>query len=165
MNSIEERVDLLTRLALAGTEEERHLILERLEKVAYTHRDCSETTKVSPQLAVEDILLELGVPCNLSGYEFIVECVCELIKDSALRGKVTSALYPKIARIRNTTAAAVERNVRHAIEVVWDRGDVEALHKYFGHTVLRTTGKPTNSQFLWQLCTILKRRGVVYEMD
>ena len=61
---------------------------------------------------------------------------------------VTKVLYPEVAKRFNTTASRVERAIRHAIEVAWDRGDLETLQKYFGYTVSNVKGKPTNSEFI-----------------
>ena len=70
------------------------------------------------------------------------------IKDIAMINSVTKQLYPTVAKKFSTTASRVERAVRHAIEVAWDRGDVDVLNSYFGYTIHNSRGKPTNSEFI-----------------
>ena len=69
---------------------------------------------------------------------------------------MTKQLYPGVARKYNTTSSRVERAIRHAIEVAWDRGDVEVLNSYFGYTIHNTRGKPTNSEFIAMIADKLK---------
>lgn len=70
------------------------------------------------------------------------------VQDMEVINAVTKVLYPEVAKRFNTTPSRVERAIRHAIEVAWDRGDLETLQKYFGYTVNSTKGKPTNSEFI-----------------
>ncbi len=70
------------------------------------------------------------------------------INDTAMLESVTKLLYPTVAKNFDTTASRVERAIRHAIEVAWDRGDVDVLSSYFGYTIQNTRGKPTNSEFI-----------------
>lgn len=69
---------------------------------------------------------------------------------------VTKLLYPTIAKMNNTTSSRVERAIRHAIEVAWDRGDVDVLNSYFGYTIRNSRGKPTNSEFIAMIADNLK---------
>ena len=71
-----------------------------------------------------------------------------VMKAGDIINSVTKTLYPTVAKMYSTTASRVERGIRHAIEVAWDRGDLETLQKYFGYTVNSTKGKPTNSEFI-----------------
>ena len=70
------------------------------------------------------------------------------IKDDTIIGSITKTLYPTVAKKHNTTSSRVERAIRHAIEVAWDRGDIDTLNSYFGYTVQNNKGKPTNSEFI-----------------
>lgn len=97
---------------------------------------------------VTEVIHEIGVPAHIKGYQYIREAIIQTVKDMDLINAVTKALYPMVAKKFGTTSSRVERAIRHAIEVAWDRGDIEILQKYFGYTVSGTKGKPTNSEFI-----------------
>lgn len=100
---------------------------------------------------VTDMLRSIGVPAHIKGYRFLRDSILMVVADPALINAVTKVLYPDIAKEHNTTASRVERAIRHAIEVAWDRGDIEVLNFYFGSTVHSLRGKPTNSEFIAML--------------
>ena len=106
-------------------------------------------------LAEEDMVTEMlrtiGVPAHIKGYRFLRDAIMMVIAEPTLINAVTKVLYPDIATANNTTASRVERAIRHAIEVAWDRGDIEILNFYFGSTVHSLRGKPTNSEFIAML--------------
>ena len=91
---------------------------------------------------------QIGVPAHIKGYQYLRESIALSIKDPDLMHSVTKVLYPTVAKNNKTTASRVERAIRHAIEVAWDRGDVDVLSSYFGYTIQNTRGKPTNSEFI-----------------
>ena len=97
---------------------------------------------------VTAVIHEIGVPAHIKGYHYLREAILYTIKDMEAINAVTKVLYPAVAKRFNTTASRVERAIRHAIEVAWDRGDLETLQKYFGYTVSNAKGKPTNSEFI-----------------
>ena len=97
---------------------------------------------------VTSIIHEIGVPAHIKGYQYLRESILIAVKDMDVINAVTKVLYPEVAKRYGTTASRVERAIRHAIEVAWDRGDLETLQKYFGYTVSNTKGKPTNSEFI-----------------
>ena len=97
---------------------------------------------------VTDIIHEIGVPAHIKGYQYLREAIILTINDMEMINAVTKVLYPEVARKFDTTPSRVERAIRHAIEVAWDRGDIEVLQKYFGYTVSNIKGKPTNSEFI-----------------
>ena len=97
---------------------------------------------------VTAVIHEIGVPAHIKGYQYLREAILIAVDDMDVINAVTKALYPAVAKKYGTTPSRVERAVRHAIEVAWDRGDLEALQKYFGYTVSNTKGKPTNSEFI-----------------
>ena len=97
---------------------------------------------------VTDIIHEIGVPAHIKGYQYLREAIILTINDMEIINAVTKVLYPEVARKFNTTPSRVERAIRHAIEVAWDRGDIEVLQKFFGYTVSNIKGKPTNSEFI-----------------
>jgi len=97
---------------------------------------------------VTAIIHEIGVPAHIKGYQYLREAIGLAVSDMEVINAVTKVLYPAVAKKFGTTASRVERAIRHAIEVAWDRGDLETLQKYFGYTVSNAKGKPTNSEFI-----------------
>ena len=97
---------------------------------------------------VTAIIHEIGVPAHIKGYQYLREAIIIAVNDMDVINAVTKVLYPEVAKRFGTTASRVERAIRHAIEVAWDRGDLETLQKYFGYTVSNAKGKPTNSEFI-----------------
>ena len=97
---------------------------------------------------VTAVIHEIGVPAHIKGYQYLREAILIAVEDMEVINAVTKVLYPAVARRFSTTPSRVERAIRHAIEVAWDRGDLEVLQKYFGYTVSNTKGKPTNSEFI-----------------
>lgn len=127
--------------------------------------DCQAVTQsqqddLELESAVTDIIHEIGVPAHIKGYQYLREAIILTIKDMDMINAVTKVLYPEVARKFNTTPSRVERAIRHAIEVAWDRGDIETLQKFFGYTVSNIKGKPTNSEFIAMIadCLSLRRK-------
>jgi len=108
----------------------------------------SEDQDRSLESTVTSIIHEIGVPAHIKGYQYLRESILIAVKDMEVINAVTKILYPEVAKRFGTTASRVERAIRHAIEVAWDRGDLETLQKYFGYTVSNAKGKPTNSEFI-----------------
>ena len=97
---------------------------------------------------VTEIIHEIGIPAHIKGYQYIREAIIMTVKDMTVIDAVTKLLYPTVAKKFNTTASRVERAIRHAVEVAWDRGNIDTLNSYFGYTIQGTKGKPTNSEFI-----------------
>ena len=93
-------------------------------------------------------LHQIGVPAHIKGYQFLRDAILLTMNEPEYINAVTKRLYPEIAKKNGTTASRVERAIRHAIEVAWDRGDVDTLNSYFGYTIHNLRGKPTNSEFI-----------------
>ena len=115
--------------------------------------DCRELSAAARsdadlEAVVTDIIHEIGVPAHIKGYQYLREAIILTIRDMEMINAVTKVLYPEVAKRFNTTPSRVERAIRHAIEVAWDRGDVETLQRFFGYTVSGIKGKPTNSEFI-----------------
>ena len=108
----------------------------------------SERSQQSIESAVTEIIHEIGIPAHIKGYQYPREAIILTINDMEIINAVTKVLYPEVAKRFGTTPSRVERAIRHAIEVAWDRGDVEVLQKFFGYTVSNIKGKPTNSEFI-----------------
>lgn len=100
------------------------------------------------ELKVTDILHEIGVPAHIKGYHYLRDSIIMSVEKPEIINAVTKQLYPSVAKKYETTSSRVERAIRHAIEVAWDRGDVDILNSYFGYTIHNDRGKPTNSEFI-----------------
>ena len=111
---------------------------------------------INLDVKITEILHHLGVPANIKGYLYLREAIQLIIKDVELLGAITKKVYPEVAKKFHTTASRVERAIRHAIEVTWDRGNIEALNNYFGNTVSAKSGKATNSQFIARIADKLR---------
>lgn len=107
-------------------------------------------------VAVTNIIHEMGVPAHIKGYHYLRDAILMVIDEISLLGAVTKELYPMIAQKYNTTASRVERAIRHAIELAWDRGNVEMMNKFFGYTINLERGKPTNSEFIAMIADKLR---------
>ena len=130
------------------------MLLERVDLMCgfdYTSESAREREAATPErleATVTTILHQIGVPAHIKGYHYLREGILLAINDSGMVHAVTKQLYPTIAKRFETTPSRVERAIRHAIEVAWDRGDVDVLNAYFGYTIQNSRGKPTNSEFI-----------------
>ena len=109
-------------------------------------------------LQVTEIMHQLGVPAHIKGYQYLRESILLTVQNSGVMASVTKVLYPTVARKYKTTPSRVERAIRHAIEVAWDRGNVDVLSAYFGYTIQTSRGKPTNSEFIAMISDKLRLR-------
>ncbi len=112
----------------------------------------------SLEAVVTDVIHEIGVPAHIKGYQYLREAIILTVHDMDAINAVTKILYPAVAKKFATTPSRVERAIRHAIEVAWDRGDLETLQKFFGYTVSNIKGKPTNSEFIAMIADSLTLR-------
>ncbi|MEE1007275.1 MAG: sporulation transcription factor Spo0A [Acutalibacteraceae bacterium] len=110
------------------------------------------------ELMVTEIIHQIGVPAHIKGYHYLREAIILSVKNSDIINSVTKLLYPTVAKTYNTTSSRVERAIRHAIEVAWDRGDIDVLNSYFGYTIQNDRGKPTNSEFIAMISDKLRLR-------
>ncbi|MCG1026098.1 MULTISPECIES: sporulation transcription factor Spo0A [Dehalobacter] len=100
------------------------------------------------EVEVTKMIQQMGVPAHVKGYQYLRDAIVSVIKDVSLLGAVTKELYPMIAKNYGTTPSRVERAIRHAIELAWDRGNIDFMNKFFGYTINVDRGKPTNSEFI-----------------
>ncbi len=107
---------------------------------------------------ITKIFHQIGIPAHIKGYQYLRTAIMYSVKDGEMIGNITKTLYPTIAKAYKTTTSRVERAIRHAIEVAWDRGDVDTLNSYFGYTVQSSRGKPTNSEFIAMIADSLRLR-------
>ncbi len=106
--------------------------------------------------AITTLLHSLGIPSHIKGYMYIRDGVSLMYNDPSMIGAITKELYPEIAHKYDTTTSRVERAIRHAIEVSWNRGDYDLMEEIFGHSVDYDRAKPTNSEFIATLADKLK---------
>lgn len=110
---------------------------------------------------VTKIIHQIGVPAHIKGYQYLRTAILMTINDNEIINSVTKILYPSVAKQYKTTSSRVERAIRHAIEVAWDRGDVDTLNSYFGYTIQTSRGKPTNSEFIAMIADNLRLANMV----
>ena len=125
-------------------------LVDRLEEIRGDDRRVQErpSNKTSIESMVTGIIHEIGVPAHIKGYQYLREAIILAVEDMDVINAITKVLYPQVAKTFQTTPSRVERAIRHAIEVAWDRGDLDTLQRFFGYTVSNTKGKPTNSEFI-----------------
>ena len=100
------------------------------------------------EIEITNLIHEIGVPAHIKGYQYLRDAITIVVNDMDILCAVTKELYPTIATMNNTTPSRVERAIRHAIEVAWNRGKIETIDSLFGYTVKNDKGKPTNSEFI-----------------
>ena len=142
-----------------------HILAERIVQMAgwkkiegYKKTSNSEITDNDLELMITDIIHEIGVPAHIKGYHYLREAILLSVKNEEAINSVTKILYPTVAKTHKTTSSRVERAIRHAIEVAWDRGDIDVLNSYFGYTIHNGRGKPTNSEFIAMISDKLRLR-------
>ena len=139
---------------------EAQTLLDRMN-TAFGQPATPEERAVALKNRVTAVIHEIGVPAHIKGYQYLREAIIIAVNDLEVINAVTKVLYPAVAKRFATTPSRVERAIRHAIEVAWDRGDLETLQKYFGYTVSNAKGKPTNSEFIAMIadCLSLRRKA------
>ena len=127
-------------------------IVDRLEEIRGGESRQITATRKNDKAGIESmvtsIIHEIGVPAHIKGYQYLREAIIIAVGDMDVINAITKVLYPQVAKTFQTTPSRVERAIRHAIEVAWDRGDLDTLQRFFGYTVSNTKGKPTNSEFI-----------------
>ncbi len=115
-------------------------------------------SETSMEIRVTEILHQIGVPAHIKGYHYLRDSIIMCVETPEIINAVTKKLYPTVAKKYDTTSSRVERAIRHAIEVAWDRGDIDILNSYFGYTIHNGRGKPTNSEFIAMISDKLRLR-------
>lgn len=129
---------------------------DKFEKAMAEITDADNCNTLDVYHAVRAHLVTLGTPAHIKGYRYLAHAVELTVKDESLADAITLRLYPQVAKEFNTTPSRVERAIRHAVEVTWDRGDLDIFMEYFGHTVSSTKGKPTNGEFIARLANVVR---------
>lgn len=125
-------------------------VMQRLRQVLQSVEEAGRPKRpeVNLDAMVTSVIHEIGVPAHIKGYQYLREAIKLAVDDMDVINAITKVLYPQVAKTFQTTPSRVERAIRHAIEVAWDRGDLEVLQSFFGYTVSNSKGKPTNSEFI-----------------
>lgn len=155
MRILEMQVEALMRLCTAQDQETRE---QARAEVLHLLRGRNPVPAADPETILRQILLELGAPDHLLGHPYVIQGVLLVIHDQMYINNITFGLYPQLAARFDTTAARVERAIRHLVEVTWSRGDMDVLMRYFGNTVSAEKGKPTNGEFVARLANVVKLR-------
>ena len=131
---------------------------ERIQRISSSRRKPGNIRRqdIDIETQVTKVIHQIGVPAHIKGYQYLRTAIMMTIEDSDIINSVTKILYPSVAKKYSTTSSRVERAIRHAIEVAWDRGDVETLNSYFGYTIQNNRGKPTNSEFIAMIADNLR---------
>lgn len=135
---------------------ERIIRLVSQKKNARTLASIPATMGRDLETQVTKVIHQIGVPAHIKGYQYLRFAIIMTVNDNEIINSVTKILYPTVAKEFGTTSSRVERAIRHAIEVAWDRGDVDTLNSYFGYTVQNSRGKPTNSEFIAMIADNLR---------
>ena len=145
--------------SLVELAEEGWTAKELFEAVGLGENSEVEVEKVNLTARVTEILHEIGVPAHIVGYPHLRCAIERVVKDGGSSKAITKVLYPEIAKQFKCTAPGVERGIRHAIERAWNQGDLENLKKYFGNTISRNKGKPTNREFIAMIADTICLEG------
>ena len=137
---------------------------ERIKRLAEKGRKRGSATvpgrdETDLEAQVTKIIHQIGVPAHIKGYQYLRTAIIMTINNPDIINSVTKVLYPTVAKTYNTTSSRVERAIRHAIEVAWDRGDLDVLNSFFGYTVQNSRGKPTNSEFIAMISDNLRLKN------
>lgn len=131
-------------------------VYQEIGKIYSLDKSTEEVSKIMQKIRNEDFkeeiigafLKELGIPTNIKGYCYLKDVIKLTLSDRSMLKQITNKLYPEVAKINETTSSRTERDIRHAIELAWRRNSPEVVEKYFGNTILKSKGKPTNSEFI-----------------
>jgi two-component system response regulator (stage 0 sporulation protein A) len=130
------------------------LMAKRSDKLS--RKTTAPTIGSDMESQVTKVIHQIGVPAHIKGYQYLRTAILMTIEDNDVINSVTKILYPSVAKRYQTTSSRVERAIRHAIEVAWDRGDIDTLNAYFGYTIQNSRGKPTNSEFIAMIADNLR---------
>ncbi len=136
---------------------EIEVMAQRLTQMReWSGNDSNERSGANLEIVISDIMHQIGVPAHIKGYQYLRYAIILSVESPEAMASVTKVLYPTVAKKFQTTPSRVERAIRHAIEVAWDRGDVDVLSSYFGYTIQSSRGKPTNSEFIAMIADKLR---------
>ena len=125
-------------------------------KSSYIEIEGNTKTEENLEALVTNIIHEIGVPAHIKGYQYLRDAIIMVVENIEIINQITKLLYPDIAKKYKTTPSRVERAIRHAIEVAWGRGQLDAVESIFGYTISASKGKPTNSEFIAMIADKLR---------
>jgi len=128
-----------------------------VDDLGHNKQEAKNTPDMESQIT--KVIHQIGVPAHIKGYQYLRTAIMLAIEDTDIINSVTKILYPSVAQKYSTTSSRVERAIRHAIEVAWDRGDIDTLNSYFGYTIQNNRGKPTNSEFIAMIADNLRLKN------
>lgn len=135
---------------------EIRMIHTREPKINYVDIKGPESREDILEIKVTNIIHEIGVPAHIKGYQYLRDGIIMVVNNIEVINQITKQLYPDLAKKYKTTPSRVERAIRHAIEVAWNRGQIETVEAIFGYTVNSNKGKPTNSEFIAMIADKLR---------
>lgn len=159
MQSLGRKLDAVIHLVMAETEEERSVARVELRNIL----NAIGKVETDPESMIRAVLLELGVPDHILGHKYLMSAIFLTVKDQTAVNRVVRILYPAVANEHGTTPSKVERAIRHAIEIAFDRGDTDTLYQYFGNTVNGCKGKATNSEFIARIANDVRSQLLTYD--
>lgn len=154
MITFEKKLDAVMRYITSENDAERFAIRAEIQAML-THEDVLPVDR-GLEYDVRRVLLDIGTPESLIGHRYLVRAICLVVCQPELLQMITKQLYPEVAKAFNQTPGRVERSIRHAIEVAWERGDLDTLMRYFGNTVSPIKGKPTNREFIARVSNVIR---------
>lgn len=143
-----EICQLTDRLAMITGMSMKKTIEGNMMKINLDEHEKERVQKLELEQDITDILHEIGIPAHIKGYMYLRTAILETFMNTDYLGQITKVLYPEIARRYMTTSSRVEGAIRHAIEVAWTRGNIDAIDDIFGYTISASKAKPTNSEFI-----------------
>ena len=152
MTLLEQKVDAIARCLLADDLTESVSAMSELKSLLEQPTTAAQSTDT----VTRTLLVELGVPEHIKGSKYLAKAIGAVVENDDLIYAVTCELYPLVAKAFGSTPSKVERAIRHAVEVAWDRGDLDTLQKYFGNTIAPSKGKSTNSEFIARCASIVR---------
>ena len=133
-------------------------------KIDYTN-ESQKLFRLKVEREVSNVLHEFGIPANIKGYTFLKTAIILSFYDRTYLGRITKLLYPDVAKKYNSTSSRVERAIRHAIEIAWNRGNVDIINELFGYTINANKSKPTNSEFIAMISDSLRTHFQITQID
>ena len=132
------------------------ILKENSSKSSYINIQNTKSKEDNLEALVTNIIHEVGVPAHIKGYQYLRDGIIMVIEDMDVLNQITKQLYPDLAKKHKTTPSRVERAIRHAIEVAWNRGEINTIENIFGYTINANKGKPTNSEFIAMIADKLR---------
>ena len=123
-------------------------LVSKIQRLCGVNEEKSTMDETDLECAVTEIIHQVGIPAHIKGYHYLRTAIMLSVNNDEMINCITKLLYPTVAKRYQTTSSRVERAIRHAIEIAWDRGDIDVLTKIFSYTVHTGRGKPTNSEFI-----------------